>query len=129
MLHFLTITGALVRGKVATLALSPVRAGIRTIEAIVTVKSCRGLQLRAHGLQPAPYVHFDFFEFGEQETHARDGRNPVFDQQVKGSAVFGDNGSFISPNPTCCSTVAAIGVLSSVSLSNRKAISKNISSR
>ena len=69
--------------EVATLALAPVRAGARTSEAIVTIKSCRGLQLRAHGEQPAPYVHFDFFDFGEQETHAREGRNPVYDQTFR----------------------------------------------
>lgn len=52
--------------EVASLALAPARAGARTIDAVLTIKSCIGLKLRAHGLKPAPYVHFEFFDFGEQ---------------------------------------------------------------
>ncbi|KAL1530447.1 hypothetical protein AB1Y20_001350 [Prymnesium parvum] len=69
--------------EVATLALTPVSSGTRSNEVVVTIKSCIGLKLRAHGLQPAPYVHFEFFDYGEQETYARNGRNPVFDQDFR----------------------------------------------
>ena len=69
---------------VASLAMMEVRPGARTSEAIVTVKSCTGLRLRVGGAgPPAPYVHFDFFEFGEQETHAREGSDPIYEQQFR----------------------------------------------
>eukprot|EP00966_Prymnesium_polylepis_P166514 3849319-Prymnesium_polylepis.1 len=69
--------------EVASVALAPVRAGMLTSELVVTVKSAFGLRLRAHGRTNLPYVHFDFFDFGEQETHAREGRNPVYDQAFR----------------------------------------------
>ena len=66
---------------VASLAMMEVRPGARTTEAIVTVKSASGLRLRVGGAgPPAPYVHFEFFEFGEQETSAREGSDPIFEQ-------------------------------------------------
>ena len=53
---------------VASLALEPARPGHRNKEAVITVRSCSALRLRPHGLNPAPYVHFEFFGFGQQES-------------------------------------------------------------
>lgn len=69
---------------VAALAMQEVRPGARTSEAIVTVKSCSGLRLRLGGpARPAPYVHFDFFEFGEHETASKESADPVYEQSFR----------------------------------------------
>jgi hypothetical protein len=69
---------------VATLALMPVRPGARTSEAIVTVRRASGLRLRAGGAgPPAPYVHFEFFEYGEHETVAKEGSHPTYEQEFR----------------------------------------------
>ena len=67
----------------AAIALTPVRPGIRTQEAVITILSASGLRLRHHGMVPAPYVHFDFFEFGEHETNAKEGPDVKFDQEFR----------------------------------------------
>jgi len=69
---------------VASLALAPARPGHRNKEAVITIRSCSSLRLRPHGLRPAPYVHFEFFEFGQQETSAAgDGSDPRFEQSFR----------------------------------------------
>ena len=51
---------------------------------MITIRSCSSLRLRPHGLRPAPYVHFEFFEFGQQETSAAaDGSDPRFEQAFR----------------------------------------------
>ena len=69
---------------VASLALTPVLPGSRDKEVVVTVLQATALRLRAHGLRAAPYVHFEFYEFGEQETAPSSGSDPRF-EQVPGS--------------------------------------------
>ena len=69
---------------VASLALAPTRPGHRNKEAVITIRSCSSLRLRPHGLRPAPYVHFEFFEFGQQETSAAgEGSDPRFEQSFR----------------------------------------------
>ena len=69
---------------VATLALMPVRPGARTSEAIVIIHKASGLRVRAGGAgPPAPYVHFEFFEFGEHETIAKEGSAPSYGQEFR----------------------------------------------
>ena len=69
---------------VATLALMPVRPGARTSEAIITVHKASGLRLRLGGAAPpAPYVHFEFFEYGEHETLAKEGSDPKYEQEFR----------------------------------------------
>ena len=68
---------------VASLALAPLKPGQRTKEALITVRSCSSLRLRPHGQHAAPYVTFEFFEFGVQETSAGDGSDPRFEQSFR----------------------------------------------
>lgn len=68
---------------VAALALTPVLPGSRDKEVVITVLQATALRLRAHGLRAAPYVHFEFFEFGEQETATSTGSDPRFEQEFR----------------------------------------------
>ena len=69
--------------EVAELALAPVLPGARTKEAVITIRSARNLRLRAHGNVPAPYVLFEFFNFGDHETAAAQGKDPVYEQEFR----------------------------------------------
>ena len=68
---------------IASLALAPLKAGQRAKEALITVRSCSSLRLRPHGQHASPYVTFEFFEFGMQETSAGDGSDPRFEQSFR----------------------------------------------
>jgi hypothetical protein len=49
-------------------------------QVVITVLHAVALRLRAHGLRAAPYVHFEFYEFGDQETAPSSGADPRFGQ-------------------------------------------------
>lgn len=68
---------------VASLALAPIGAGSRDRELTVSVRYATDLRLRAHGLRAAPYVHFDLFDFGEQETATASGTDPRFEAEFR----------------------------------------------
>jgi len=68
---------------IASLALTPVLPGARDKEVVITVLQATALRLRAHGLRAAPYVHFEFYEFGEQETAPSSGSDPRFEQEFR----------------------------------------------
>ena len=49
----------------------------------MSVRYATDLRLRAHGLRAAPYVHFDLFDFGEQETATASGTDPRFEAEFR----------------------------------------------